>query len=776
MIMMLGGLLRADRRPRALDVAAVGTAAWVGLLYVLRAASAGRGASHYAIGSVLRSAGLVSVLLGGWFLLRPLWLAVASWVKEAAREFTVHFEEVLAARPRWPIFLLSFIGLYAEIMLIRWHSSLFQVFAFFKNVSLLACFLGLGLGLALRDRKRLLLPLVPLGLALQIIPLHLLQGTLGLNSPISEEHLMGLSGVTNFCELAYVLLFLSGIFLVTAFTLAPVGQALAWAMDRLEPLPGYGLNLSGSLVGALAFGFLSELWTPPAVWLTVLLLSLSLLMGAWRPLLLVSLPGFTLLAVLSYPLPDFLRFGGHLGEPVERQDLYTPYQIVSWTSSETPLSLKVNHVYYQRILDLSRTSASDVLGPDPAARHYNLPFRLRENSKSVLVMGAGTGNDVAAALRNGVESVDAVEIDPAILSLGRKFHPEHPYSDPRVHAINDDARSFLRNTDRRYDLVLFGLLDSHTMLGSNSQVRLDSFMYTVEAFRDARAHLKPDGMVVLSFCVLTRQLGGKLYRMLDEAFDGQPPLVFFTGYDIGTTFVSGATSGIPNPGELAPLRIKRYGEIYQDVDVSTDDWPFFYMPDRRYPLSSVALVACLVATALLAMRVALPGRGVLDSHFFLLGAGFMLVETKGITELGLALGNTSRVLLTVISGVLLMAYIANVLAAHLPLSFRKFAYAGLAISLFAGYFFSPGRLAFSQYLGASVSTILLVIPVLFSGLVFSISLRERGSVAGALASNLFGAIVGGLLEYNSMYFGFRALYLFALGIYALSALALMRRS
>ena len=728
------------------------------------------------MGSVLTSAGLVAVLLGGWFLLRPLWSAAASWAGEAARDFTAHFEEGCVTRARWPIFLLSLIGLYAEIMLIRWQSSLFQVFAFFKNVSLLACFLGLGLGLALKDRKRLLLPLVPLGLALQFIPLHLLQGTLGLNSPISEEHLMGLSGVKSFFDLAYVLVFLSGIFLVTAFTLAPVGQALAWAMGHLDPLRGYGLNLAGSLVGGLAFGVLSELWTPPAVWMIVLLLSLSLLMRAWRPLLLVSVPGLALLAVLSYPLPDFLRFGDSLGVPVERHFLYTPYQIVSWVSSRTPLSLNVNHVYHQRILDLSRTSAANVLGTNPVVLHYNLPFRLRENSKSVLVMGSGTGNDVAAALRNGAESVDAVEIDPAILSLGRKFHPERPYSDPRVHAISDDARSFLRNTDRRYDLVLFGLLDSHTMLGSNSQVRLDSFMYTVEAFRDARAHLKPGGMVVLSFAVITRQLGGKLYRMLDEAFDGQPPLVFYTGYDLGTMFVSGATSSIPNPEDLAPLRMKRYGEIYQNVDVSTDDWPFFYMPERRYPLSSVALVACLVATALLAMRVALPGQSVLDPHFFLLGAGFMLVETKGITELGLALGNTSRVLLAVISGVLLMAYIANVLAAHSPLSFRKFAYAGLAISLLAGYFFSPGRLALSPYLGASVSTILLVIPALFSGLVFSISLRERGEVAGALASNLFGAIVGGLLEYNSMYFGFRALYLFALGIYALSALALVRRS
>src|SRR5664280_2842855 len=180
--MILGGPPLSDRHRRALDVAAVGTAAWVGLLYVLGAASAGRGAPGRAVGSVLRGAGLLLVLLGGWFLLRPLWLALASWAKEAAGEFTVHFEGVLAARPRWPILLLSFIGLYAEIMLIRWQSSLFQVFAFFKNISLLSCFLGLGLGLALKDRKSLLLPLVPLGLALQIIPLHLLQGT-----PRSEQ-------------------------------------------------------------------------------------------------------------------------------------------------------------------------------------------------------------------------------------------------------------------------------------------------------------------------------------------------------------------------------------------------------------------------------------------------------------------------------------------------------------------------------------------------------------------------------------------------------------
>src|SRR5581483_4832661 len=105
----------------------------------------------------------------------------------------------------------------------------------------------------------------------------------------------------------------------------------------------------------------------------------------------------------------------------------------------------------------------------------------------VVVVGAGTGNDVAAGLRNGAQAIDAVEIDPAILMEGRAGHPEHPYSDTRVHAVVNDARSFLRNTNQHYDMVVYGLLDSHTLLSHASSVRLDSFVYTVEGLREARA-------------------------------------------------------------------------------------------------------------------------------------------------------------------------------------------------------------------------------------------------------------------------------------------------
>jgi len=63
---------------------------------------------------------------------------------------------------------------------------------------------------------------------------------------------------------------------------------------------------------------------------------------------------------------------------------------------------------------------------------------------------------------------------------------------------------------------------------------------------------------------------------------------------------------------------------------------------------------------------------------------------------------------------------------------------------------------------------LLSLPLLFSGIVFSTLLAARSHISGIMAMNLLGAIVGGLLEYNSMYLGFQALYLMAMACYALA--------
>src|ERR1700680_4929664 len=88
---------------------------------------------------------------------------------------------------------------------------------------------------------------------------------------------------------------------------------------------------------------------------------------------------------------------------------------------------------------------------------------------------------------------------------------EQPYEDPRVHAVVNDARSFFRSTQEQFDVVAFGLLDSHTLLSHASSVRLDSFVYTVEGLREARAHLKTGGILSLSFALMNEQQGAKIY-------------------------------------------------------------------------------------------------------------------------------------------------------------------------------------------------------------------------------------------------------------------------
>ena len=137
------------------------------------------------------------------------------------------------------------------------------------------------------------------------------------------------------------------------------------------------------------------------------------------------------------------------------------------------------------------------------------------------MLGSGTGNDVAAAVRNGAGDVTGVEIDPVILQEGRKLHFEQPYSSPHVHAILNDARSYLQNSNHRFDVIVFAFLDSHTTSSYYSTIRIDNYVYTLEALRRAKTLLKPDGIMVIKFAVLNPWIAGRLYELAQTVF-GNP--------------------------------------------------------------------------------------------------------------------------------------------------------------------------------------------------------------------------------------------------------------
>ena len=456
------------------------------------------------------------------------------------------------------------------------------------------------------------------------------------------------------------------------------------------------------------------------------------------------------------------------------QRIYSPYQLLEVGRDEHGLlEIRAAGHYYQKVFDFSRPAENGKDKPNVArARaYYDLPYQIVGVPEKVAVVGAGTGNDVAAALRAGARRVDAIEIDPAILMLGNG-HPEHPYGDPRVHTVVNDARSFLRTTDRHYDLIVFGLLDSHTLLSQASSVRLDSFVYTVQAMKEARDRLNPGGAISLTFSMLDDRLGRKIYLMLQQAFDGHPPLCIRAGYNSGVIFLESERKISVNPVLLTQAGFEDKTRFYSDetlsADLPTDDWSFFYMPHRLYPVSYLVMVALVMSlSALLIANFVHEEPRFSYFPFFLLGAGFMLIETKGITELGLTFGNTWQVIGVVIASILVMAFLANCIVQWVRISRPVIPYLLLLTSLLAGWLVARGGGLPSSFEGRVGTTILLTCPIFFSGIVFSTLLRTRGDISSVMGMNLLGAICGGLLEYNSMYFGFQFLYLLAAGIYLL---------
>jgi hypothetical protein len=78
---------------------------------------------------------------------------------------------------------------------------------------------------------------------------------------------------------------------------------------------------------------------------------------------------------------------------------------------------------------------------------------------------------------------------------------------------------------------------------------------------------------------------------------------------------------------------------------------------------------------------------------------------------------------------------------------------------------------FHPILRAIGSMLLLSLPLFFSGIVFSESIKRAGQISGPLAANLSGSVFGGVVEYTSLLWGVQSLYLTGALIYFLAFLA-----
>jgi spermidine synthase len=706
--------------------------------------------------------------------LRATW---NTWWETSHDQQSAFLDELACRHAPKLIVLASAAGLYLELVMVRWHATCFHAFAIFKNVSLLSCFLGLGIGYALSSRRRIRLDSVLLLLTFQTVLFGILSCThLGgrIVNPVSEQLVMGRGGAWSVLDAIEGNAFLLVIFGINALMFIPLGQLAGRFMTVVPRVHAYSLSLLGSLLGIGVFFVLSLLWAGPEIWVGLGILALApFLAGNRRAIALAA--GCAALALIALGIIASTR----------GLTFYSPYQVISYQLPDPAhgnfqAAIRVNHCYYQEILDCSPTAA-----PSPTVSRgrlfYGLPYRLQKIPGDVLVVGAGTGNDVAAALRHGAHSVTAVELDPAILELGRKVHPEHPYQDSRVRIAVNDARTYIRQTDERYDTLVDGLLDSHTNLGAMTNVRIDSFVYTANAFQEAVRCLNPDGLVIVSYTVLDPRQGCKLYGMLRHAFPDLSPRVFRVPggqHDGGLTFVAGP--GLHRlPAEIPGVE-ERTGE-FKEVDtwqLATDDWPFFYMKERVYPFSyliTITLMLCLSGWLIRRHLGPIARPTAAWGVFFFLGAGFMLIETKSVTELGLTFGDTWSVLAVVIACILILAYLANQLVLRFGAGRMSLAFGLLFLSLGVGW--AVGVMEVSGVripIPKLVLPLVLTMPLFFAGFVFSSHLASVKDIGSALSANILGAMLGGFLEYNSMYWGYTSLYPLGFVLYGFAAICAWR--
>jgi len=732
---------------------------------------------HFDLGEIVPFSIALAMVLAIFAAFRRALRASYAAMERAAAMQTAALDDL---SPRWlmlAIMASAALSLLLELAVIRWQSSVFEFYAFYKNVGILSCFLGLGMGYALASQKAIPLFAVAPLLGWQFLLLTATRYGLErpaleslLVNPFPENLTMGILNATTIAHFVALYYLVIVVFVLTALAFLPVGQLCGRLMLRPAKLSAYGMNLLGSLLGVFMMLVMSNEWAPPAAWFGAsFCILLSFQTRERLSMVCSTLAAIGAMAVLAWPVS------------IGWERIFSPYQLIErGINPAGTMTIRAAGHFYQGIADLSAGNRGRDSLLDLAARYYELPYVLHSPAGSVAIVGAGSGNDVAAALRSGATRIDAVEIDPAILKLGEIFHPEKPYRDRRVRPIVDDARSFLRSSAESYDVIAYGLLDSHSIVSQSSSVRLDSFVYTVEGLREARARLKPGGMLSLSFLVLTPELGRKIYLMLQDAFDGRPPLCVDVGLVGAVIFLQARDGNVTVPPGLLEERgfrdaTARYADPEIAADASTDDWPFFYMPRRVFPISYVILLAVLLAVSFTLVK-GFPSIGRSKGHlaFFFLGAGFMLVETKAITELGLTFGNTWNVIGAVICGVLVMAFIANWITRAFSTEGRIWPYVLLLATIAVGFAVSRSGGFSSDGSGRVATLALLTCPILFSGLAFSSLLSKTEDVGEAMGQNVLGAMLGGILEYNSMYFGFSALYLIAILLYCAAFAASLR--
>ena len=314
-----------------------------------------------------------------------------------------------------------------------------------------------------------------------------------------------------------------------------------------------------------------------------------------------------------------------------------------------------------------------------------LPFRFTPDPET-LVIGPGGGSDVLVALATGSRRVTAVELNPLMVQFVRHYGARagHLYDRPDVEVIQSEGRNFISRTDRRFDVIFLGFVDSWASVASGGLSLSENYLYTTEAFAEYYDHLTPDGsMVILRWDVDVPRLvansvallgaeaaAGRIVALLERhGRAGDPPQMIFMlrrrpftdaetaeimswpqaepiivpGRHVAPAY-AGLLSGAVTEEAWAAQAPRRVGAVH-------DDSPFYFATERPLGMPrqmARGLLALLIPVLLLLGLFVGFGRPAGEPagpyrasvlYFGCLGFGFIVVELALLQHLTLLVGH-----------------------------------------------------------------------------------------------------------------------------------------
>ncbi len=581
------------------------------------------------------------------------------------------------------VFLITLSGLIFEIGLTRIYSA--TIWYHFAFIAVSVALLGWGLGgVVLHLLRRRLTPSMDLAALLSVLYAAAIPLCLGLIVvfPFQMERLP--------------LYFLAPL---VPFFLAGMALSMIFHLRREIAPTLYFADLAGASLGALAVTFLLEGLGGEATLLVAAALPFGAAACLSRPFRFVALTGAVLMAGVAFSTARFDFFRVTPGElkAMPRHMSETPGTRATQTGWNAYSRIDAVEGFpppYLARLYIDADAWTNALPWDgkiesiqPMRDLYRaLPFRFTPNAET-LVIGPGGGSDVLVALASGSRKVTAVELNPLMIKFVRHYGARagNLYNRPEVEVIQSEGRSFISRTDRKFDVIFLGFVDTWASVASGGLSLSENYLYTTQAMQAYYDHLTDDGVLaIMRWGIDIPRLVSNTVSMLGveaaskqvvallekrEAPDDPPQMIFMLRK---RPFTEAETEAIMDDWTLAkPVIVPGrhadppYDDLFAGrktletviaesplrIDPVFDDSPFYFAIERPlgvpYRMRQALGYLVTPVLVLLAIFVAFgKPKGARTApyaasivYFACLGAGFIAVELSLLQNLTLLVGH-----------------------------------------------------------------------------------------------------------------------------------------